>query len=142
MWLNDGSCIRLRPCRKHHVWAQDFVACRTHDGRPLKILTIIDDYSRECLAIDVERELRSDDVLAKLTELFIRYGPPEHICSDNGSEFTAIAVGEWLGKVGLNTLFIAPGSPWENGYNEGFNGTLGDQVPKHEIFYTLEEAKS
>lgn len=104
LWLNDGSCIRLRPARKHHVWAYDFVACRTHDGRPLKMLTKIDEYSRECLAIDVERRLRSDDVLAKLTELFIRYGPPEHIRSDNGSEFTAIAVREWLAKVGVKTL--------------------------------------
>ena len=141
LWLNDGSCIRLRPCRKNHVWAYDFVACRTHDGRPLKMLTVIDEYSRECLAIDVERRLRSDDVLAKLTELFIRYGPPEHIRSDNGSEFTAIAVREWLGKMGVKTLFIEPGSPWENGYNERFNGSLGDEVLKREIFYTLEEAK-
>ena len=105
------------------------------------MLTIIDEYSRECLAIDVERRLRSDDVLAKLTELFIRYGPPEHIRSDNGSEFTAIAVREWLARVGVKTLFIEPGSPWENGYNERFNGTLGDEVLKREIFYTLEEAK-
>ena len=141
LWLNDGSCIRLRPCRKNHVWAYDFVACRTHDGRALKMLTIIDEYSRECLAIDVERRIRSDDVLAKLTELFIRYGPPEHIRSDNGSEFTAIAVREWLGKVGVKTLFIEPGSPWENGYNERFNGTLGDEVLKREIFYTLNKAQ-
>jgi len=141
LWLNDGSCIRLRPCRKNHVWAYDFVACRTHDGRALKMLTIIDEYSRECLAIDVERRFRSDDVLAKLTELFIRYGPSEYIRSDNGSEFTAIAVREWLGKVGAKTLFIEPGSPWENGYNERFNGSLGDEVLKREIFYTLEEAQ-
>ena len=141
LWLNDGSCIRLRPCRKNHVWAYDFVASRTHDGRPIRMLTIIDEYTRECLAIDVERRLRSDDVLDKLTELFIRYGPPEHIRSDNGSEFTAIAVREWLGKVGVKTLYIEPGSPWENGYNERFNGTLGDEVLKREIFYTLEEAQ-
>jgi len=105
------------------------------------MLTIIDEYSRECLAIDVERRFRSDDVLAKLTELFIRYGPSEYIRSDNGSEFTAIAVREWLGKVGAKTLFIEPGSPWENGYNERFNGSLGDEVLKREIFYTLEEAQ-
>ncbi len=105
------------------------------------MLTIIDEYSRECLANDVERRFRSDDVLAKLTELFIRYGPPEHIRSDNGSEFTAIAVREWLGKVGVKTLFIEPGSPWEDGYNERFNGSLGDEVLKREIFYTLEEAQ-
>jgi len=141
LWLNDGSCIRLRPTHRHHVWSYDFVASRTHDGRPLKMLTIIDEHSRECLTIDVARRLRSDDVLAKLTELFIQHGPPEHIRSDNGPEFTAIAVRDWLAKVGVKTLFIEPGSPWENGYNESFNGTLGDEVLKREIFYTLEEAR-
>jgi len=141
LWFNDGSCLRLRPCRRHHVWSYDFVASRTHDGRPIKMLTVIDEYSRECLAIDVERRLRSDDVLARLTELFIRHGPPEHIRSDNGPEFTAKAVRKWLARVGVKTLFIEPGSPWENGYNERFNGTLGDEVLKREIFYTLEEAQ-
>ena len=141
LWLNDGSCIRLRPCRRNHVWSYDFVEDRTHDGRKLRMLTVIDEFSRECLAIKVERRLRSDDVLNALTELFVRHGPPEHIRSDNGSEFTAKAVRNWLGRVGVKTLFIAPGSPWENGYNESFNGTLGDEVLKREIFYTLKEAQ-
>ena len=141
LWLNDGSCIRLRPCRRNHVWSYDFVEDRTHDGRKLRMLTVIDEYSRECLAIDVERRLRSDDVLHKLAGLFTIHGPPEHIRSDNGPEFTAKAVRKWLGRVGVKTLFIAPGSPWENGYNESFNGTLGDEVLKREIFYTLQEAQ-
>ena len=141
LWFNDGSCIRLRPSRRNHVWSYDFVEDRTHDGRKLRILTVIDEYSRECLAIDVDRRLRSDDVLHKLAELFVLHGPPEHIRSDNGPEFTAKAVRKWLGRVGVKTLFITPGSPWENGYNESFNGTLGDEVLKREIFYTLEEAQ-
>ena len=116
IWLNDGSCIRLRPLYRHHVWSYDFVADRTHDGRPLKMLTVVDEYSRECLAIEVGRSLKSDDVLETLTELFTRYGPPAHIRSDNGAEFTANAVREWLRKLGVRTLFIEPGSPWENGY--------------------------
>ena len=141
LWLNDGSCIRLRPSWRNHVWSYDFVEDRTHDGRKFRMLTVIDEYSRECLAIKVERRLRSDDVLDALIELFVRHGPPEHIRSDNGPEFTAKAVRNWLGRVGVQTLFITPGSPWENGYNESFNGTLGDEVLKREIFYTLDEAR-
>ncbi len=141
LWLNDGSCIRLRPLYRHHVWSYDFVAERTHDGRPLKLLTVIDEYSRECLAIVVARSLRSDDVLECLTELFVQHGPPAHLRSDNGPEFTAKVVRKWLGTLGVRTLFIGPGSPWENGYNESFNGKLGDELLKREIFYTLGEAK-
>jgi len=141
LWLNDGSCVRLRPTHRHHVWSYDFVACRTHDGRAVRLLTVIDEHSRECMAIEVERRLRSDDVLACLADLFVEHGPPEHIRSDNGSEFTATAVREWLGKVGVKTLFIEPGSPWENGYNESFNGKLRDELLNGEIFYTLQEAQ-
>jgi transposase InsO family protein len=141
VWLNDGSCIRLRPLYRHHVWSYDFVADRTHDGRPIRMLTVIDEYSRECLAIVVARRLKSDDVLETLTRLFTEYGPPEHIRSDNGSEFTARTVRKWLGSLGVKTLYIAPGSPWENGYNERFNGTLAEEVLKREIFFTLWEAK-
>ena len=141
LWLNDGSCIRLRPQHKDHVWAYDFVAARTHDGRPLKLLTLVDEYTRECLAIDVARRLRSDDVLEQLAWLFATRGVPEHIRSDNGSEFTATVVRKWLKKVGVKTLFIAPGSPWENGYVESFNGKLRDELLNGEIFYTLREAK-
>jgi len=104
------------------------------------MLTVIDEYSRECLAIHVQRKLKSDDVLAVLTELFQHHGPPDHIRSDNGAEFTAIAVREWLGRIGVKTLYIEPGSPWENGYNESFNGKLRDELLNGEIFYTLREA--
>jgi len=134
LWFNDGSCIRLRPKHRGHVWSYDFMADRTHDGRPIKILTVIDEYSRECLAIVVERSLRSDDVLDCLTELFVKHGPPEHIRSDNGPEFTARVVRQWLKRLGVQALFIEPGSPWENGYNESFNGKLRDELLKVEIF--------
>jgi putative transposase len=141
LWLNDGSCIRLRPSWPNHVWAYDFVQDRTHDGRVIKMLTVIDEFTRKCLAIDVARRLRHDDVLACLTDLFTRHGPPDHIRSDNGSEFTAIAVREWLPRVAVKTLYIEPGSPWENGYNESFNGKLRDELLNGEIFYTLQEAQ-
>ena len=114
---------------------------RTHDGKAFRMLTVIDEYSRRCLAIEVERKLRHDDVLACLTELFTQYGPPDHIRSDNGAEFTAKAVRKWLPKVGVKTLFIEPGLPWENGYNESFNGKLRDELLNGEIFYTLKEVK-
>ena len=141
LWLNDGSCVRLRPGYKDHVWAYDIVHDRTDDGRPLRMLTMVDEYTRECLAIDVARRLTAEDVLERLTDLFIRRGVPAHIRSDNGSEFTAKEVRAWLAKVGVRTLFIEPGSPWENGYVESFNGKLRDELLNGEIFYTLREAK-
>jgi transposase InsO family protein len=141
LWLNDGSCVRLRPSWLNHVWSYDFVQDRTHDGRAFRMLTVIDEYTRECLAIQVDRRLRSDDVLHCLAELFTDRGPPDHIRSDNGSEFTATAVRDWLGRVGVKTLYIEPGSPWENGYNESFNGKLRDELLNGEIFYTLAEAR-
>ena len=141
LWLNDGSCVRLRPLWKDHVWAYDFVHDRTHDGRPLRMLTLVDEYTRECLAIDVARRMTSEDVLERLTDLFIHRGVPDHIRSDNGAEFTSKAVRDWLAKVGVKTLFIEPGSPWENGYAESFNGKLRDELLNGEIFYTLLEAK-
>jgi transposase InsO family protein len=119
----------------------DFVADRTHGGRAIKILTLIDEYTRESLAIVVARKIKSDDVLHCLTDLFVKQGPPEHIRSDNGPEFTAKAVRSWLGRIGVKALFIEPGSPWENGYNESFNGKLRDEVLNREIFYTLREAQ-
>ncbi|MBS7668142.1 IS3 family transposase [Croceicoccus gelatinilyticus] len=140
LWFNDGSCVRLRPQYRGHVWSYDFVADRTHDGKAFRMLTVIDEHSRECLAIHVQRKLRSDDVLAVLTDLFQRHGPPDHIRSDNGAEFTANAVRDWLGRIGVKTLYIEPGSPWENGYNESFNGKLRDELLNGEIFYTLREA--
>lgn len=141
LWLTDGSCIRLRAEHPNHVWAYDFMATRTEDGRPVKLLTIVDEYTRECLAIDVERRLRSDDVLYCLAELFVLRGVPQHIRSDNGPEFAAKAVRSWLSRIGVQTLFITPGSPWENGYIESFNGRLRDELLDRELFDTLWEVK-
>jgi len=141
LWLNDGSCVRLRPERRDQVWAYDFVHARTHDGRPFRLLTLVDEFTRECLAIDVARRLGSDDVLERLSWLFATRGVPNHIRSDNGPEFTAQVVRDWLQRVGVRTLFIEPGSPWENGYVESFNGKLRDELLNGEIFYTLREAK-
>jgi putative transposase len=141
LWLGDGSCIRLRPERENHVWSYDFVAFRTHDGRPLRLLTVIDEYTRECLTILVARRLGSGDVLEVLGELFLKRGTPDYIRSDNGPEFTARAVRAWLRRLGVRTLYIEPGSPWENGYNESFNGKLRDELLNGEIFYTLAEAR-
>ncbi|MGV7222189.1 MAG: IS3 family transposase [Nitrospinales bacterium] len=141
LWLNDGSCIRLRPQFKDHIWSYDFVATRTEDGRPLRILTLIDEYTRECLALKVARRLRSQDVLEQLGYLFIYRGLPGFIRSDNGPEFTAKVVRGWLQRLNVQTLFIEPGSPWENGYNESFNGKLRDELLNGEIFTTLLEAK-
>ena len=115
LWLNDGSCIRLRPEYKDHVWSYDFVMARTANGKAFRILVIIDEYTRECLAMRVARRITSGDVLEVLYELFLLRGVPEHIRSDNGPEFTAKAVRRWLNRVGVKTLFIEPGSPWENG---------------------------
>ena len=141
LWLADGSCVRLRPTHRDDVWSYDFVSCRTSDGRPLRLLNLIDEFTRECLSIDVARRLGGDDVLERLTDLFVRRGTPQYIRSDNGSEFTATAVREWLAKVGVRTLYIEPGSPWENGYVESFNGKLRDELLNGEVFDTVLEAK-
>jgi len=140
LWLNDGSCIRLRPLYAGHVWSYDFVSTRTHDGRPLKLLTVLDEYTRECMAIEVRRSMKAHHVLEALADLFATHGAPKHLRSDNGPEFTAKLVRRWLARVGVQTLFIEPGSPWENGYNESFNGKLRDEFLNGEIFYTLPEA--
>ena len=141
LWLNDGSCVRLRPRYKDHVWSYDFVQDRTSDSRSFRMLVIMDEYSRECLSIDVARRLNSEDVLERLSDLFIQRGTPDYIRSDNGAEFTAKKVRKWLERVDVKTLYIEPGSPWENGYVESFNGTLRDQLLNGEIFDTLLEAK-
>jgi transposase InsO family protein len=141
LWLDESSCVRLRPRYRNHVWSYDFVMTRTHDGRTVKILTLMDEYSRECLALKVGRNLTSQDVIEQLATLFIVRGLPEHIRSDNGPEFTAKAVRHWLQKLGVQTLFIEPGSPWENGYIESFNGKLRDELLNREIFTTLLEAQ-
>lgn len=141
LWLNDGSCVRLRATHRNHVWSYDFMAARTRDGRPLRLLTMIDEYTRECLALVVGRRLTSENVLDQLTELFLTRGIPEHIRSDNGSEFTAAVVREWLARLGVRTLFIEPGSPWENGYIESFNGKVRDELLNPEVFDSLLEAQ-
>ena len=141
LWLNDGSCVRLRPLRRNHVGTYDFVQAWSSEGRPIRMLTVLDEYTRECLAINVERRLTAEDVLAQLTDLFVRRGVPEHLRSDNGSEFTAEAVRIWLKRLGVGTLYIEPGSPWENGYIESFNGKLRTEFLNREIFDTLLEAK-
>ena len=114
---------------------------RTHNGKAFRMLTVIDEYTHECLAIEVKRKLNSTDVLDCMGRLFLTRGVPEHIRSDNGSEFTARAVREWQSAARVRTLFIEPGSPWENGYNESFNGKLRDELLNGEIFYTLKEAQ-
>jgi len=141
LWLNDGSCVRLRPQFKDHVWSYDFMLARTAEGRAFRILNIIDEYSRECLTTLIKRRITSQDVIDQLFELIIFRGIPEHIRSDNGTEFTAKAVRRWLNRIGVKTLFIEPGSPWENGYIESFNGKLRDELLNREVFYTLTEAK-
>ena len=141
LWLTDGSCVRLRPQRRNHVWAYDFVALRTSDGKPVRLLTVVDEYTRECLAIYVGRSLRSPHVIECLGDLMVQRGVPEHLRSDNGPEFTARAVRLWLQGVGATTLFITPGSPWENGYVESFNGKLRDELLNRELFDTLWEVR-
>ena len=123
------------------MWSYDFVQDRTHDGKKLRMLTVIVEYTRECLAIKVERKLDSRSVANVLFKLFLQKGVPEHIRSDNGPEFTSKYIRGWLEKIDVKTLFITPGSPWENGFNESFNGTLRDEVLNREIFYTLQEAQ-
>ena len=141
LWLTDGSCVRLRPQRRNHVWAYDFVALRTRDGRPVRLLTVVDEYTRECLAIQVGRSLRSPHVIECLGDLMVERGVPEHLRSDNGPEFTAKAVRSWLQRLGVQTLFVTPGSPWENGYVESFNGKLRDELLDREVFDTLWEVQ-
>ncbi|HTT22829.1 MAG TPA: IS3 family transposase [Candidatus Sulfotelmatobacter sp.] len=141
LWLNDGSCVRLRPERTNHVWAYDFVSAMTHDGRTLRLLVLIDEYTRECLAIRVARRLTSYEVIETLADVMLWRGIPEHIRPDNGPEFVANELQKWLGKVGTGTLYIEPGSPWENGYGESFNGKLRDECLNGEIFYSLKEAQ-
>jgi putative transposase len=141
LWLNDGSCVRLRPERPNHVWSYDFVEDRTHNGRKFRMLNVIDEFTRECLAIRVDRKLKSTDVIDVLSDLFILRGVPAHVRSDNGPEFIAKAVREWIAAVGARTAFIEPGSPWENGYCESFNSKLRDELLKGELFYSLAEAR-
>ena len=141
IWLADGSCIRLRAERPNHVWSYDFVEDRTHKGRKYRMLNLIDEFTHECLAIRVDRKLKSTDVIDVLSDQFILRGVPEHIRSDNGPEFVAKAVQDWIGAVGAKTAYIERGSPWENGFIESFNARLRDELLDGEIFYSLAEAR-
>jgi transposase InsO family protein len=141
LWLNDGSCVRLRPERANHVWAYDFVEDRTREGRKFRMLNVVDEFTRECLAIRVARKLGATEVIDLLTDLFISRGVPAFIRSDNGAEFTAKAVKAWVGTLGARTAYIEPGSPWENGYIESFNGKLRDELLAGEVFNTVAEAR-
>ena len=141
LWLNDGSCVRLRPEHRNHVWSYDFVHCRTDDGKAFRTLNILDEFSRECLAIKVDRRLNASSVIDVLSDLFILRGVPAYIRSDNGPEFVAQAVRDWIAAVGARTAYIEPGSPWENGYCESFNARFRDELLNGEIFYSLREAQ-
>jgi len=141
LYFNDGSCLRLRPMHKNHVWSYDFVQDRLCNGKKIRMLTMIDEYSRKCLKIKVGYNLKSDDVLEALADLFSTEGIPEYIRSDNGSEFVAKSVQDFLAKIGVKTAYITPGSPWENGFNERFNGILRDELLNGEVFYSLREAQ-
>jgi putative transposase len=141
LWLNDSSLVRLRPLFPKHVWSYDFMEDRTHNGVKFRILNVIDEFTRECLAVKVARRLTSHNVVDVLTDLFIERGVPVHIRSDNGPEFIAKRVREWLARLQVRPLYIEPGSPWENGYVESFNGKMRDELLNGEIFYSLKEAQ-
>lgn len=142
LYFSNGSCIRLKPLYQNHVWSYDYVEDRLADGRKYKCLTIMDEFTRESLKIRVENNIASKHVLETLSELFLFRGIPEFIKSDNGSEFIAKAVQEFIRDVGAKTAYITPGSPWENGFIERFNGTLRDELLNREVFYTLTEARA
>jgi putative transposase len=141
LWLNDGSCIRLRPERPNHVCPWDFEFDRTDDGRTLKLMVVIDEYTRQCLAIHVARRIRARDAIDVFADLMETHGIPEHIRSDNGPEMVAQKLRQWLSRLGTTAVYITPGSPWENGHCESFNGKLRDELLNGEIFYTLREAQ-
>ena len=141
LWNNDGSCVRLRAEHKNHVWSYDFVVDRTSNGWAIRMLNIIDEFTRECLAVEVGRRLSSTNVIDVLSQLFIEHGVPEHIRSDNGPEFIAKKLVTWMKSLEIQPLFIQPGSPWENGYCESFNGKMRYELLDGEIFFSLLEAK-
>jgi len=138
---SENSVTRRRPERPDHVWTYDFTEDRTVDGRRLKFLAVLDEYTRRCLALEVERGMRSTYVIGVLKKLAEEHGPPEHLRSDNGPEFIAQAVRAWLTERGTGTLYIEPGAPWENAYMESFNGKLEDELLGSELFTSLAEAK-
>jgi transposase InsO family protein len=141
LWLTDGSCVRLRAEHKNHVWSYDFVEDKTYNGKKIRILNIIDEYTRECLASIPRRSWRNNDVIEVLAGLMLIKGTPEYLRSDNGSEFTAKRIREWLSGAGVITAYIEPGSPWENGYIESFNARMRDEFLNGELFGNMYEAE-
>lgn len=141
LWLTDSSCIRLRAEYENHVWSYDFVEDRTANGRKIRILNVIDEYTRECLASIPRRSWKNAAVIEVLADLMFRRGIPEYIRSDNGSEFSNNKIRKWLAKAGVVTAFIEPGSPWENGYVESFNSRMRDEFLNGEIFGNMYEAE-
>ena len=141
LWLNVGSRMRLRVDRPSHVWSYDLVEDRAHDGKKYRMLNLVDEFTHGCLATRIARKLKSTDVIDALSDLFILRGVPEHVRSDNGPEFVAKAVQDWIAAVGAKTAYIAPGSPWESGFIESFNARLHDELLDGEIFYSLKEAR-
>jgi putative transposase len=138
---SENGCTRRRAEHKDQVWSYDFVMDLTEEGRRLKMMPVVDEYTRECLTIDVERSITAEDVVATLTSLFGSRGEPAYIRSDNGPEFVAKAVKRWLEASEVKTLYIEPGSPWENAYSETFISRFSDEVLKREVFTDLLEAK-
>ena len=136
-----NACHRRKAEHKNHVWTWDFVFDRTTSGSPLKWLSIVDEYTRECLALKVDRSITSEDVIDALAELFAMRGVPEHIRSDNGPEFIAQAIQRWTKQLGIQTLYIEPGAPWENGYAESFHSRLRDELLACEEFENLAAAR-
>ncbi len=141
LWLNDGSCIRLRPEYRNHVWSYDFVEDKTYNKKKVRFLNILDEHSRECIASIPRRSWRNNDVIEALSKLMILKGCPEYLRSDNGSEFTANKLRKWLSNVGVITAYIEPGSPWENGYIESFNARMRDEFLNGELFGNMYEAQ-
>jgi putative transposase len=138
---SENSCTRKRATHLNHVWSYDFVMDLTENGRRLKMMPVVDEYSRECLTIDVERSITAEDVVSTLASLFRQRGEPAFIRSDNGPEFIAKAIKEWLEASGVKTLYIEPGSPWENAYSETFISRFSDELLKREVFADLLEAR-
>lgn len=141
LWLNGGSCIWLRPERPNHVWSWDFVFDRTDDGRPIKLMVVVDKYTRECLAIHGARRIRARDAMGVFADLMEAHGIPEHIRSDNSPEMVAKELRKSSAGLRTKTICLTSGSPWENGYCESFNGNRRDELLNGELSYTLREAQ-
>lgn len=141
LYHKDSSVIRLRPLYQNHIWSIDFVHDKLSTGKCYKLLTVLDEFTREGLRVEAQYKMGADDVLEALYELLLRHGKPEYIRSDNGPEFIAASLQDWLIKVGIKPIQIYPGSPWENGYNERFNGTLRRELLNAEYFHSIKQAQ-